>query len=553
MIQEPDQFISVNAHDRPAAQYLNALFEYAALNGVADVHMQWTSGILSTRLRDGSTLRQYESPVNLDAHLSKLIDEKLRSRANFSQSERSKPIDGRIRLKFPANTIDLRVSLVPTVNGGQKIVCRLLDQANGSKDLNTIEMTPMVRRTLDELMFAPQGLILVCGPTGSGKTTTLYGMLGELNDGTRNICAAENPVEYILQDATQVNIDQHTTFPMALRAFLRQDPDVILIGEIRDHETAMIAIEAANTGHLVLATVHANSSALGVTRLVDLGVDPYSLAACLVGVIAQRLVRKLDDSTPFTWGGVTEADLIWLKKHRMDNVSERFPVHKGSKFKGKLPVMEVMRMDSMVRKAILAEEGEMGILNASAYQPQFETLAQAGVRLASEGKTSFTEIKSAVGDDTSAPQAKRLGDVLMATGALSFEQMLQTVQRQQDLKAEGRIVKFGDLLLEQGFSPIKLIEAIGHTDRSAELLKPYLDTGRLKRADLNAAMAKWKASHNQGSFFDVIIEMQLLTKDEIYAPEIVFSSGSLNRIDNSPVASPRAGTRERRDAELAVS
>lgn len=524
MAREPDLFISSGHHDRPAVDYLNELFREAARQGANDVHLQWCDDHCEIKLRLSGELEVYD---RVEPQMAKLVDEKMRSRANLSAADRNTPLDSRMRLRFPERTIDVRLSVLPVI-GGQKMVCRILDQSNAAKSLDTIQMTPMVRRCIDELIDEPQGLLIVVGPTGSGKTTTLYALIGALNTGRRNIVTLENPVEYVVPGISQVNIDHHLSFADGLRAALRQDPDVILVGEIRDQETAAIAVQAANTGHLVLATLHANSAALAITRLVDMGVDPHSLAASLRGVMAQRLVRRITAESAPLWQPPTEADTVWLAKHQMQSVSDIYPcVDSPKRYAGMVPVIEMIRADGQVRAALLAQQGELPILNAAARQPQFETLAQAGVRLAANGYTTIEQIKKIVGDDAIAPHVKRVGDVLVDMGVLTHEQVFQAIELQTELRKAGSVRRFGEIVIQQGWcTPAQLARALGFTEGAPALLEQLVRCGRIQRNDLTAAVRRWRESPQMNSLFDLCEEAGLISKEDTHESSILFGPGS---------------------------
>lgn len=340
MIKEPPLFIHSGQHDKVGADYLNTLFETAAKLKAPDIHMHWINDHVVIQMRIGDHMKHVET---INAGLGRMLDDKIRARANMDLSQRHAAIDGRMSLRYPERAIDVRVSVLPS-HAGQKIVCRLLDQSNASMTLDDIHMPMLVKHHFTEMLKEPQGLILVTGPTGSGKTTTLYAALNELNDGTLNINTLENPVEYVIPEFVQVNVTPFITFAKGLRALLRQDPDVILVGEIRDAETAEIAMQAANTGHLVLSTLHTNNAAQAVPRLIDLGVDKQALASTLLGVIAQRLVQTLNSNVPHQWTDVTDFEAHWLKTNGLPMIKGQVPrATAKDSFSGKRPIIEMIK------------------------------------------------------------------------------------------------------------------------------------------------------------------------------------------------------------------
>ena len=280
--------------DAPIIRMLNALLTQAARDGASDIHIEPYERHSCVRFRIDGTLREVVKP-NRALHAA--LISRLKIMADLDISEKRLPQDGRISLRIGTRAVDVRVSTLPSAHG-ERAVLRLLDK---SGDKLTLEAVGMQGETLQRflgLIAQPHGIILVTGPTGSGKTTTLYAALQRLDAGRGNIMTVEDPIEYELAGVgqTQVNSKIDLTFAKALRAILRQDPDIIMIGEIRDFETAQIAIQASLTGHLVLATLHTNDAASAVTRLTDMGVEPFLLSSSLLGVLAQRLVRKLCSS-----------------------------------------------------------------------------------------------------------------------------------------------------------------------------------------------------------------------------------------------------------------
>ena len=276
--------------DAPIIRMLNALLTQAARDGASDIHIEPYERHSSVRFRVDGTLREVVQP-NRALH-SALIS-RLKIMADLDISEKRLPQDGRISLRIGTRAVDVRVSTLPSAHG-ERAVLRLLDKSENRLTLESVGMQGEILRRFEHLIAQPHGIILVTGPTGSGKTTTLYAALQQLDASASNIMTVEDPIEYELSGVgqTQVNAKIELTFAKALRAILRQDPDIIMIGEIRDFETAQIAIQASLTGHLVLATLHTNDAASAVTRLTDIGVEPFLLSSSLLGVLAQRLVRK---------------------------------------------------------------------------------------------------------------------------------------------------------------------------------------------------------------------------------------------------------------------
>ena len=278
------------AEDAPVVRLVQNTLIRAINARASDVHFEVTQNAFRIRFRVDGVLVDAESPSRR-FHLPTISHLKLRARMNIA--ERRLPQDGRISLRLGSRAVDVRVSTLPSAHG-ERAVLRLLDKSEARLTLEAVGMQGRVLQQIDQLITQPHGILLVTGPTGSGKTTSLYAALQHLDAGRSNIMTVEDPIEYELPGVgqTQVNTKIDLTFAKALRAILRQDPDVIMIGEIRDHETAQIAIQASLTGHLVLATLHTNDAASAVTRLTDMGVEPFLLSSSLLGVLAQRLVRK---------------------------------------------------------------------------------------------------------------------------------------------------------------------------------------------------------------------------------------------------------------------
>ncbi|GAC1029717.1 type II secretion system ATPase GspE [Pseudomonas sp. No.21] len=293
----------------PVIRMINALLTQAARDEASDIHIEPFETHSVVRYRVDGALRDVVAPRKA---LHAALVSRIKIMAQLDIAEKRLPQDGRIALRVAGRPIDVRVSTVPTGHG-ERVVMRLLDKQAGRLRLETLGMAPTLLERLDRLIRQPHGIVLVTGPTGSGKTTTLYAALARLDAATSNILTVEDPVEYDLPGISQIQVNARIdmSFALALRAILRQDPDIIMIGEIRDLETAQIAVQASLTGHLVLATLHTNDAVSAVTRLTDMGVEPFLLASSMLGVLAQRLVRRLcmqcrepDPAFPGQWRAV---------------------------------------------------------------------------------------------------------------------------------------------------------------------------------------------------------------------------------------------------------
>ena len=298
-LQEPSDLLESD-DDAPIIRFINAVLTEAVKENASDVHIEPFENRLGVRFRVDGVLREV---LETRRQLAPLVVSRIKVMSKLDIAEKRLPQDGRISLRIAGRAVDVRVSTMPSGHG-ERVVLRLLDKQAGRLDLESLGMDDESRSTIDQLIHKPHGIILVTGPTGSGKTTTLYAALERINDNTRNIMTVEDPIEYFIDGIgqTQVNTKVEMTFARGLRAILRQDPDIVMVGEIRDLETAEIAVQASLTGHLVLSTLHTNTASGAVTRLRDMGVEPFLLSSSLIGVLAQRLVRVLDDDTkiPYT-------------------------------------------------------------------------------------------------------------------------------------------------------------------------------------------------------------------------------------------------------------
>ncbi|MEJ2399250.1 MAG: type II secretion system ATPase GspE, partial [Gammaproteobacteria bacterium] len=289
-LAEPEDLLETE-DDAPIIRLINALLSLAVKENASDIHIEPFENRLMVRLRIDGVLREVLQPPRA---LAPLITSRVKVMAKLDIAEKRLPQDGRISFRIAGHPVDVRVSTLPSGHG-ERVVLRLLDKQAGRLDLGQLGMDPSIQESLDQMIHRPHGIFLVTGPTGSGKTTTLYAALGRLNDTSRNIMTVEDPIEYYIDGIgqTQVNPKVDMSFARGLRAILRQDPDVVMVGEIRDLETVEIAIQSSLTGHLVFSTLHTNTAIGAITRMRDMGVEPFLLSSTVIGVLAQRLVRLL--------------------------------------------------------------------------------------------------------------------------------------------------------------------------------------------------------------------------------------------------------------------
>ena len=375
----------------PVIRLINALFAEALNVGASDIHIETYEKSMSVRYRVDGRLQEILTPARA---LSPLLISRIKVMAKLDIAEKRIPQDGRIQLQLGGHKVDVRISTIPS-NYGERVVMRLLDQQATHLTLDSLGMPARCSTTFRHMLDHPNGIILVTGPTGSGKTTTLYAGLTLLNDRSRNILTVEDPVEYALDGIgqTQVNTKVDMTFARGLRAILRQDPDVVMVGEIRDSETAEVAIQASLTGHLVLSTLHTNDAVGAITRLKDLGVQPYLIASSLLGVLAQRLVRTLCPHCrqPHT---VSSEEAAQLNAPRLAGKDIFKPdgcdqcLHSG--YKGRIGIYELLQVTPAIRDLIHQGGNEHDILRAS--RGEMTLMYTEGQRLIQEGATSVEEV-----------------------------------------------------------------------------------------------------------------------------------------------------------------
>jgi general secretion pathway protein E len=341
----------------PIIKLINAILTQAVKDNASDIHIEPFENRLVVRFRVDGVLREV---LQSRRAVAPLVVSRIKVMSKLDIAEKRLPQDGRISLRVAGRAVDVRVSTIPAGHG-ERVVLRLLDKQAGRLELNSLGMDPRTQKLMDELIHKPHGIILVTGPTGSGKTTTLYAALERINDNTRNIMTVEDPIEYYIDGIgqTQVNTKVEMTFARGLRAILRQDPDVVMVGEIRDLETAHIAVQASLTGHLVLSTLHTNTAVGAVTRLRDMGVEPFLLSSSLIGVLAQRLVRVLNPESKEAYSaGEYERRLLNVPANAASPTLYRPGVDNNQGFKGRTGIYELVLVDDTMRTMIHDGSGE---------------------------------------------------------------------------------------------------------------------------------------------------------------------------------------------------
>ncbi len=374
--------------DAPAIRLINGLIADAARQGASDIHIEPYETGMVVRMRMDGVLREM---LRMPAHVAPVVVSRIKVMARLDIAERRLPQDGRIGLTLGGKLIDVRVSTLPS-RAGERVVLRILDKDNAGIDLEMLGMTAAIESAYREALAEPNGIVLVTGPTGSGKTTSLYAGLKLLNDGSRNILTVEDPVEYAVDGVgqTQINPQVGLTFAAGLRAILRQDPDVVMVGEIRDRETAEIAVQAALTGHLVLSTVHTNDAVGAITRLRDMRVEPFLIASTVRMVIAQRLVRRLCPTCrqPARAEG-SLADLLGIEPGTPIHEAKGCAECGQTGYKGRIGLFEAVKVDDVIRRLINAG-GDEAEIAAHAFR-NGPSLGAAARRLVLDGMTTAEE------------------------------------------------------------------------------------------------------------------------------------------------------------------
>lgn len=396
-LSEPEDLLETE-DDAPIIRLINALLAQSVKENASDIHVEPFENRLVIRLRVDGVLREILQPPRA---LAPLITSRIKIMAKLDIAEKRLPQDGRISFRIAGRAVDVRVSTLPSGHG-ERVVLRLLDKQAGRLNLTHLGMADEVMVTMDRLVHKPHGILLVTGPTGSGKTTTLYAALGRLNDTSRNIMTVEDPIEYYIDGIgqTQVNTKVDMTFSRGLRAILRQDPDIVMVGEIRDLETVEIAIQASLTGHTVFSTLHTNTAIGAITRLRDMGVEPFLLSSTVIGVLAQRLVRLLCPSckrphVPDT----TECELLGLSAEDPPILYEPTGCEQCNflGYRGRTGIYELIEIDNALRAMIHDGAGEHKM---EQYARQFwPSIRTDGVRRILLGDTSLEEVLRVTRED----------------------------------------------------------------------------------------------------------------------------------------------------------
>lgn len=382
------------SNEAPIIKMVNVILSQAVAERASDIHIEPYEKALIVRYRVDGILHKVLSPPK-SYHAG--ISTRIKIMSNLNIAENRLPQDGRIKLKLAGKDVDIRVSIIPC-QYGERIVMRVLNKTDQKYSLETMGLYSDMLKTLRELIYRPHGIILVTGPTGSGKSTTLYSALSELNTEERNIITCEDPVEYQIDGISQMQMQEKIglTFASGLRAILRQDPDVVMVGEIRDQETARIAIQASLTGHLVFSTLHTNDAASAVTRLVDMGIEPYLITSTVLGFMAQRLVRTIcpDCKTPYK-PTAKEVESLGLKPKDLKNGQ----LHKGvgcsscmqTGYKGRTGIYELLVMDHAVKREVLQGSDSNKILEV-AKASGLSVLREYGIKKVIDGITTPDEV-----------------------------------------------------------------------------------------------------------------------------------------------------------------
>ena len=394
--QVEDQDILSMTSQAPVVKLVNHIIFQAVKRGASDIHVEPFEKELSVRYRvDGVMYLAFSPPKRIQGALIS----RLKIMANMNIAEKRLPQDGRIESKVADKFFDIRVSVLPVMHG-ERVVMRLLDKSKAFASLENLGLSPYNMQVVNQAIAKPNGIILVSGPTGSGKTTTLYSIVSKLSSPELNIITVEDPVEYQMTGVNQVQVQSKIgfSFATALRSILRQDPDIVMIGETRDVETAQIAVQAALTGHLVLSTIHTNNAPATITRLIDMGIEPFLISSSVLAVIAQRLVRRLCDACKTKYTPTSDVlESVGISSAQAKKITFYKPVGCDKclnlGYKGRLPVFEIMMMTNALARLVV-EKADANILRAQAIKDGMKLLVQDGVWKIELGQTTIEEVLS---------------------------------------------------------------------------------------------------------------------------------------------------------------
>jgi len=386
-----EEFLEGLSQDAPIVNLVDGILGKGINEGASDIHIEPDEDKLRVRYRIDGILHEVLS-VNRNLHSP--ITSRIKILANMDIAEKRAPQDGRFKIRVNFKDIDFRASTLPTYYG-EKVVLRILDRSNVVLDLKSIGMSSHNLEVYESIISKPYGIILITGPTGSGKTTTLYATLSKLNSVEKNIVTVEDPIEYNFKLINQVQVDEsaNVTFASALRSILRQDPDIIMVGEIRDKETAEISIQASLTGHLVLSTIHTNDAVSAVVRLMDMGIEPFLVGSSLIGIVGQRLVRKVCINCAVEYTPPKEfLDRIGEIEENVRFVKgEGCPECHYTGYQGRIGIYEVLKITPNLREMVV-KGANSEELRKAAIQGGFSTMFESGVKLAKMGITTIEEI-----------------------------------------------------------------------------------------------------------------------------------------------------------------
>jgi type IV pilus assembly protein PilB len=390
-VEKEEDLREIGNNAAPVIKLANVILIQAINNNASDIHIEPQKNKVKIRYRIDGILHEH---MNIPKYIQESLISRIKIISNLNITENRKPQDGRVNVKLNDMSIDLRVSIIPSIYG-EKIVIRLLNKNDSILELNQLGYYNYNLKRFKKMINRPYGIILVSGPTGSGKTTSLFGALQEFDSTTKNIITVENPVEYKLKNLTQIEIkndSKHLSYKSVLQSILRQDPDIIMIGEIRNLETAQIAIRAALTGHLVLSTIHTNDAIGAIFRLIDMGIPPYLIASSLNGVISQRLARKI---CPYCKKEVSP------RKQNDFKLTEKkdFPIYQGNGcpscnntgYKGRIPIVESLIINEDIQESIIKQESKKNVENI-ARKNGLLTLRENGLKKVEEKLTTYEEV-----------------------------------------------------------------------------------------------------------------------------------------------------------------